>query len=164
MKRKLFIGPQKPEIRPKRLEAPYLLIKLYRIKEYFNQGYNIGRSYIGNKDASGLLVDAYITNVGFYDETGICAYYAGEKRVAISLFSTALKARNIPLKDIKRIKYNIKLLEDTKEGVRVKLLEEGAELPEELADDVREVEEKVLTEYKNRDYLEVLAICFRKHR
>ena len=150
------------EIRPKRLEAPYFMIKLYRLKSYHNQGYNIGRAYIGNKDASGNLLDSYITYIGFYDETGICAYYSGEIGIAISLFDKALKAKNISLKDSKRISYNLKLLMDSKARKivdKVKLIEEGDNLPEELADDVREVETQILREFNNRDYNEVMAIC-----
>jgi len=98
------------DVNPKRLEAPYYLVRTARLNKLFMVGWLWGKIFIDlPKPGDSLFVDQDIHDWKFYDETAVCAFYANDKPACKMLSEKALihESRMDP-GDRDRIKQNIK--------------------------------------------------------
>jgi hypothetical protein len=97
------------EVCPERLEAPYYLLYIWRQENKCHLAWSFAKTLLKTippKDA--LFVDLEIHKWRFFEESALCAYFAGDKRGFKKLSRLALSADNIPIEDQKRIKHNLK--------------------------------------------------------
>lgn len=93
---------------PYRFEAPYYIVKAYRLQGKHHLGWNFARSLVNQKTIfTSLFVDRPIVEWGFFEEAGLCAYYAGDKASYRMLLERVLECKNAP-DDVKtRVKNNL---------------------------------------------------------
>ena len=96
-------------LRPHRFEAPYYLIRYYRMKNLHHIGYLLGKSMFSLPYPSDLLfVDKAIHTWGFYDEIAICCTWAKDKKLYRYLCEKILAIPNLPKDTRKRISRDLK--------------------------------------------------------
>ena len=93
---------------PHRLEAPYYLVKLWRLEQQYHTGWNFARGLINLRpNSSCLFLDLDITEWGFFEEAGLCAFYAGDKKSFRDLSSRVLESKRTPEDVRKRVQNNL---------------------------------------------------------
>lgn len=96
------------ELNPQRLEAPYHLIKAYRLAELHNSGYAIGKGFLGiapNFNLDSVMLLDYTFRI--YDEMAICASAINQKKDAIEWIKKALEEKRAPDESRKRLVSNL---------------------------------------------------------
>lgn len=97
------------ELSPQRLEAPYYLLRIWRLLGQPHVAWSFARPLIdlpASDDA--LFLDREIHEWAFFEEAGLCAYYAGDKASFKTLLKRALKAKSIPQDAAERTRKNLK--------------------------------------------------------
>jgi len=93
---------------PRRLEAPYYIVRYFQSKNLHIMGYQFGKSLLGIEKPSGLFIDASIYEWRFSEEVAICACWSGDKHLFKMLSHNILKT-NLSEKDTQRISRNLEL-------------------------------------------------------
>ena len=89
--------------RPTRLEAPYEILKHYRINKEYKKGYNFGIMLLNISVSNDILfVDHDIHKWKFKDELALCAFYSGDKNLYSKIYRELL-TYELPENDRKRI-------------------------------------------------------------
>lgn len=93
---------------PTRLEAPYYLVKIWRIQKKYHLGWHFAKGLLDIKPSqTSLFVDLNITEWGFYEEASLCAYYAGQIDAFRELSKRALSSERLTDDNRKRIQTNL---------------------------------------------------------
>lgn len=93
---------------PRRWEAPFYLVRLWRLKSKFNLGWNFARSLVDQEpQRDALFFDADVHSWGFFEEAALCAYYAGDKKKFIELSKRVLACERTPEDVRKRTENNL---------------------------------------------------------
>jgi len=96
--------------RPHRLEAPYFLVRHYRLNNNHIMGYAFGKSLVDlpwPKDS--LFVNMDIHSWQFYDEVAICASWAKDKELYRRLCKRILAIPNLSQANHERISRDLKI-------------------------------------------------------
>ena len=97
------------ELRPHRYEAPFFIVRWFRLHNMFKMGYTFGRPLLNMpypKNDS-LFIDDEIHNWKFFDEVAVCAFYSGDKNTCKMLCERILKLNNLG-NNRSRIEQNLK--------------------------------------------------------
>jgi glycosyltransferase involved in cell wall biosynthesis len=93
---------------PKRLEAPYYLVKAWRLQGKHHTGWNFAKGLIELKpNFTSLFLDLDITEWGFFEEAALCAYYAGDRPSYRMLMERVLECKRTPEAVRKRVQDNL---------------------------------------------------------
>lgn len=82
---------------PQRLDAPFCLVRMWRLQGRFHIAWNFARGLLDvvpPKDA--LFMNREVHEWGFFEEAGLCAYYAGDRVSFQKLMKRVLKVKNLP--------------------------------------------------------------------
>jgi len=93
---------------PQRLDAPFYLVRIWRFQGKFNIAWNFAKGLLDvapPEDA--LFMNQEIHEWAFFDEAGICAYYAGDKESFRNLMKRVLQAKNLPQDVRERTEQNL---------------------------------------------------------
>jgi len=94
---------------PQRLEAPFYLLRIWRLQEQYKIGWNFAKPLLDLAPASdSLFLDREIHDWGFWEEAGLCAYYAGDKAAFKKLLNRILRAKDLPQDVRTRTRNNLK--------------------------------------------------------
>lgn len=103
---------------PQRLDAPYYLLRIWRVQQKHNIGWNFARNLIDvSPPPGGLFMSREIHEWGFFEEAGLHAYYAGDHESFRQLLKRVLRAKDLPAEVRHRTGHNL----DTYGKIRVKL-------------------------------------------
>jgi len=97
------------EVRPHRLEAPYMIVQLYRWAHLYNMGWSFGRTLLAlsyPKDDI-LFVNMHIHRSGFRDEVALCGFYCNQRELAKKIWDALLLDPQLTGKDRKHIQNNL---------------------------------------------------------
>lgn len=95
--------------RKTRLEALYRVVRYFRIKNRFKEGFTYGMDAWKNEFPKDLLfVEKHVHEFSFLDEFSICAYYCGFHRLSYDINKKLLENKHIPNDSRKRIQENLK--------------------------------------------------------
>ncbi len=95
--------------RPHRLEAPYYIVRYYRLHDRHVMGYSFGKSLVSLPYPDDILfVDDSIHDWQFYDELAVCAAWAGDKELFRDLCNRILALSDISQWDRDRISNDLK--------------------------------------------------------
>jgi glycosyltransferase involved in cell wall biosynthesis len=93
---------------PHRYEAPYYIVKAYRLQGKHHLGWNFAKGLIDKKpNFTALFLDRNITEWGFFEEAGLCAYYAGDKASYKMLLERVLECKLTPEDVRQRVRDNL---------------------------------------------------------
>jgi glycosyltransferase involved in cell wall biosynthesis len=99
------------ELRPHRYEAPYHIVRWFRLHNLFKMGYTFGRPLLKLPYPVNdrLFVNVEIHTWMFFDEVAVCAFHSGDKATCKNLCEKMLKSETIPLCNRARIQNNFNL-------------------------------------------------------
>lgn len=97
------------ELCPHRLEAPLYLLRIWRFLNQPHVAWNFAKPLIDiQAPGDALFLDREIHEWAFFEEAGLCAYYAGDRVSFKTLLQRALKAKSIPQDAADRTRKNLK--------------------------------------------------------
>lgn len=103
---------QAHNVRPQRLEAPFVILVVFRDKRWFRAGWEMAKGIMASLPAvpgSGdtLFVNEHVHSWGFFDMASLFAYNCGDRAAAATLMERSIESQIIPENEKGRILKNL---------------------------------------------------------